>query len=171
MSTYRHSDRTRRILASMARVACPPEAEELDLIDDIVAHVELSMATLPPPFRAGLLAGLEAYEQAARLAHRGRPASKLAPDAARAHFESWRRSGFPVFREFIKGVGGLLCLAHYEMPAIKERLGYTPEAWIEKVRRHRLTTYSDAIERQRRALLTPDPLPGAPRAAARKEAG
>lgn len=170
MSGYRHPPRTRRTLAAMARVACPPEAEELGLIDDIVDHVELSMGSLPPPFRAGLLAGLETYEQAARLGNRGRPASKLAPDAARAHFESWQHSSFPAFREFIKGVGGLLCLAHYEMPAVKERLGYTPEVWIDKVRRHRLSTYAEAIERQRQALLSPDPLPGAPAAQVRKEA-
>lgn len=172
MSSYRHGPRARRTLAAMARVACPPQADELGIARDIVDHVELSMATLPAPFRTGLLAGLESYEQGARLGNRGRPASKLDPAAARAYFESWRGSRFPVFREFIKGVGGLLCLAHYEMPAVKEQLGYTPEAWIDKVRRHRLTTYSDAIERHRRDLLSPDPLPGAAAPpATRKEAG
>lgn len=149
----------RRALAGLARVACPPDVDELGLADAIVDHVELSLTALPALFRQGLLAGLATYENGARALHRGRPASALDGDAALAWFQRWRRSSLLPMREWVKGAKGLLCMAYYEMPAAKQKIGYTPDAWIEKVKRKRLAVWGDEIRKQEQALIEPDPLP------------
>ena len=33
----------------------------------------------------------------------------------------------------IKGIKGLVGLSYYEIPAVQESIGYTPQAWIDKV--------------------------------------
>jgi hypothetical protein len=172
LAAYRHPPRVRALLESLVGVACPPEALELSLAGAIADHVELSMRSLPAPVRAGLLAGMAAYELSAVAWPGGsaRPASALDARRARRWFELWRRSPIGLQREFIKGLGGLLCLAHYEMPAIKQRIGYTPEAWIDTVTRRRLEVYADDIRRHDESLVRPDPLPGLADAARAKEA-
>lgn len=162
LADYRHPKPVRRSLASLAAVVCPPEATELDLVGAIVDEVELSMRASPAGVRAALLAGIAGYELAATLVprHRGRPASRLSPELARRYFASWWHSPLPPQRQFARGVKGLLCLACYEMPAIKEQLGYTPEAWIETVKARRLAVFADAIRRREADILAPDPLPG-----------
>ncbi len=156
LSSYRHLASTRRTLTALAAVACPPQARELGLLDAIVDHVELSMRSLPAELRLGLLAGLTALELAA-LPRFGARFSKLAPCDAVSHYERWRH-GNGVQRQFIKGVSGLLHLAHFEHPAIADRLGYTPERWVAKVKQRRLTVHREAIEDHQRALLVPEPL-------------
>jgi hypothetical protein len=161
LSTYRHSPRVRRVLASIAPLACPPEIVELGLVDPVVDHVELSMRSLPDLFRAGLVAGLTSYELLSRAVprNRGRSASSLDRERATRYFEMWRTSRIGLQREMIKGVKGLLCMGYYEQPAAKETIGYSPEQWIAKVKRRRLAVYTDAISRHEASLIQPDPLP------------
>jgi hypothetical protein len=159
-SAYRHSPRTRRILAGLIPAACPPEALTLGLEQAIVDHVELSMRSLPAPVRAALLSGLLAYDAGA-LARHGRRSCRLDAERAQRYFAAWRH-GLAPMREFAKAIKGLLCLAHYEMPAVQESLGYTPEAWIDAVKRRRLAAYRDDIRRHEERLLEPEPLSGLP---------
>jgi len=158
---YQHSPRMRRILRALAGACCPPQAIELDLLDDIVDHAELTIGAIPAPVRAALIAGLRSYDLAAMAVprNRGRRAGDLDPERSLAYFESWWRSPVGLQREFAKGIKGILCLSHFEMPAIRDRLDYHPQAWIDKVKRYRLTTYSEDIERQYRSILARDPLP------------
>jgi hypothetical protein len=157
-SGYRHTPRTRRILTGLIPAACPPEAGTLGLEQAIVDHVELSMRSLPAAVRAALLSGLLAYDMGA-LARHGRRSCRLDAERARRYFAAWRHGPAPM-RELARGIKGLLCLAHYEMPAVQESLGYTPQAWIDAVKRRRLATYGDDIRRHEERLLEPDPLPG-----------
>jgi hypothetical protein len=161
LADYRHSALTRRALGGLARVACPPQIEEHDLVDAVVDHVELSMRSLPDLFRRGLVTGIAAYEQMARFVpgHRGRPASALPFEAATRYFERWRKSPLMPQRELIKGLKGLLCVGYYEQPAVKAEIDYLPERWIEKVKRRRLSVYSEEIARHETSLFEPDPLP------------
>lgn len=161
LATYRHSHRIRRVLASIAPLACPPEIESMGLIDAVVDHVELSMRSLPDLVRTGLVAGLTSYELLSRAIPRnlGRSASQLDRDRAHRYFESWRTSRIALQRELIKGVKGLLCIAYYEQQAVKEDIGYLPEEWIAKVKRRRLQVYSDEIMRHEASVIEPDPLP------------
>ena len=148
--------RVRRLLGSLTALLCPPEVAP-DLVEPVVDDVELTMQAMPAAIRTALLAGLVTYELGA-VARWGRPASKLAPERAARYLDAWRH-GLPVQRELIKAVRSLVCLAYFELPAVKQRMGYQPERWIEKVTRHRLTTYREDIERHAESLFAPEPLP------------
>jgi len=159
--TYKHPRHIRRILESLVPVVCPPEAIELELASAIVDHVELTMGALPPLFRAGLLAGLTTYDQAARLwpAARGHASHALPLHQRVGWYLRWLGGLTPVQREFAKSVKQLIVLAHYEQPAVQEKLGYRPQQWIEQVKKRRLDVYSDAIARHEASIIAPDPLP------------
>jgi hypothetical protein len=157
VSAYQHPALVRRILESLVPVVCPPDAMELGLGADIVDHVGLTMSVIPPLFRSGLIAGLIGYDSAALLRY-GRRAHQLPPARALAWFERWEHGVTPLERELAKAVGQLLKLACYEQPAMQARLGYTPAAWIDEVKRRRLTVYGDEVRRAEAAVLAPDPL-------------
>lgn len=162
LADYSHPEPVRQLLQSLARVICPQRAQELDLIDDIVDHVELSMRASPAGVRAALLAGISGYEVAAMAfpAHLGTRASRLDDEQARAYFDSWWHSKLAPQHEFAKGIKGLIALSCYEQPAMMEEIGYTPQDWIDKSVRYRLKTYETAIAEHQSALIQPDPLPG-----------
>ncbi|HWN69096.1 MAG TPA: hypothetical protein VNM90_15765 [Haliangium sp.] len=153
---YRHDARTRPILGSLATLLCPPEVAP-DLVEPVVDDVELTMQAMPAAIRTALRAGLVTYELGA-VARWGRPASKLAPERAARYLDAWRH-GRPVQRELIKAVRSLVCLAYFELPAVKQRMGYLPERWIEQVKHHRLATYGEDIARHAARLFELEPLP------------
>ncbi|MCP4445268.1 MAG: hypothetical protein GY811_07990 [Myxococcales bacterium] len=161
LADYKHPNSVRKLLQSMARVVCPAKAQELDLIDDIVDHVELSMCASPAGIRVALLAGFSGYELASMVfpAHLGVRASKLDAEKARSYFDSWFHSKLAPQHEFAKGVKGLISLACYEQPAMMADIGYTPQKWIDKSTRYRLQTYADEIVEREAEILAPDPLP------------
>jgi hypothetical protein len=119
-------------------------------------------------------AGLATYDLSAAAwpRARGRRAGRLDPERAAAWFRLWWRSPLAPQRELAKAVKSILCMAYYEAPAVQAEMGYTPQAWIDTVKRRRLEVHSDAISRHQASLLAPDPLPSslAARRAAR-EAG
>ncbi len=158
--TYQHSQPTRRVLESLVPVICPPEAMELGLGADIVDHVALTMSSVPPLFRRGLVLGLATYDLTAMAwpPARGRRAHQLPPDLAERWWERWHHGLTPVQRELAKAVAQLLKFGCYEHPVMLERLGYTPAAWIDQVKRRRLQVYGDDIRKAEAAVLAPDPL-------------
>lgn len=155
-NSHRLDQRTRRLLGSLAALLCPPDVVP-DLVAGVIDEVELTMQAMPAEVRAALRAGLATYELGA-LARWGRPASRLAPERAARYLDAWRH-GLAVQRELVKAVRSLLCLSYYELPAVKQCMGYQPERWIDKVNRHRLATYGDDIARHAKSLFAPDPLP------------
>lgn len=157
---YEHAPLTRRILESLVPVICPPEAMELGLGADIVDHVGLTMSSVPPLFRRGLVLGLTTYDLGAIawLPSRGRRAHQLRPDLAARYYDRWEHGLTPIGHELAKAVAQLLKLACYEHPVMQERLGYTPQQWIDNVKRRRLTVYADDVRKADAAILAPDPL-------------
>jgi hypothetical protein len=162
LSSYRHPAAIRSTLTALARVVCPPDLSRLGLEDAVVDHVELMMRALPVPERAGLVSGLLAFELAAAAwpGHLGRRFARLDAVAAERYFRRWWASPLALQHELAKGVKGLLCLGFYEQPEVLAELGYTPAAWIDKVKTRRLAMYSDDIARHQAALIEADPLPG-----------
>lgn len=148
--------RTRRILRNLAALLCPPDAGP-DLLDAVIDDVVLTMQAMPAAVRAALIAGLATYDLGA-VARWGRPASKLGPARAARYLDFWRH-GLVVQRELVKAVRSLVCFSYYEMPAVKERMRYRPDRWIEKVTRHRLATYGGDIARHTASLYEREPLP------------
>lgn len=161
LSDYRHSIATTKLLRSIAKTVCPPSAVSLGLLDEIVEHVELSMRTTPTVLRQALEAGLKSYDLAsiAWPGHWGKRAAALSDDKARSYFESWYHSKITLQHEFARGVKSLLCLACYEQPAMMTAIGYTPQEWIDKSVKKRLTTYGSAIAKREQEILADDPLP------------
>lgn len=150
------------VLASLVPVVCPPEADSHGLASAIASEAQATIAALPPHARSALRLGLLTYEVGSipSIRHPGRPASRLGRAEAERYFASWWQSRVPLFRELARGVKGLLCLACYEMPAMKAELDYGPEDWIARVKARRLALYSDSIRRHRTRLTEADPLPG-----------
>ena len=55
-------------------------------------------------------------------------------------------------------------MCYYELPEVKEQLGYRPDAYIAAVSQRRLRSYGAQIRAGEAAVLAPgDPVPGAPR--------
>ena len=161
LADYSHAAGFRRTVTAIAPIACPPEIEALGLVDAVVDHLELSMRALPEVVRVGLIAGVTGYELASMAwpGHWGRPASKLNRDQAIRYFNGWHKSPIRLQREFIKGIKGLLCMGYFSLPEVKELIGYTPDAWVDQVKRKRLATYGDDIRRHEESILAADPLP------------
>ena len=163
--TYRHSATARKVLTSLVPVICPPEA--VPLADAIVDHLALTFGASPPILQRALGAALVAYELGSLPRYRRR-AHALAPADAEAYFASWEHGITPLHVQFARSMNQLMSLSCYEQPAMMERVGYRPAAWIEKVTKKRLTVFADAVRSQERQILAPDPL--RPSAAPRSKA-
>jgi hypothetical protein len=148
----------RPTLLRFAGVVLPPELAELGDLDGILEHVQGSVAAMPSYVRAGLIAGITTFEVAAVAwpPGRGRPFSRLDPARAERYFNVWLHAPVGPLRELCKAVKGLFALAYYEQPALKERLGFAPDAWIAKVARDRLEHYGAEIARAEAAVTAPD---------------
>jgi len=175
LAVYSHSPRVRRLLRSLVPIVCPPEVEQLGVVDAVVDHVALSMRAFPVPLRRALLLGLRTYDLSAAAwpRARGRTAGMLPRHRAAAWYALWWRSPLLPQRELAKAVKALMAIAYYEQPKVQAQLGYAPQAWIDKVKGRRLEVYGDAIRKHERSLIEPDPLPSslAARRAATREAG
>lgn len=156
--TYAHSPTTAALLHSLVPVILPPEAN--DLADDVVAHVALTMGALPAGFRRALVTGILGYDALALAWGPGgrRRAHRLPPNLAEQYYLTWEHGPTPAHEQLAKGIGQLLKLACYEHPTMQAALGYTPAAWIERVKRRRLEVYRADIDRHQRSLIEPDPL-------------
>lgn len=146
----------RRVLGRLVPVVCPPELLSPEMIERIVDHAAQSIRALGAPQRAGLVAGMRAYDLGA-LARHGARSHKLDPERALAWFESWLHTPGPT-HELAKVLKGLLCMAYYEMPEVMDAIDYHPDAWLAEVDARRRARYSAEIERHERALRAPDPL-------------
>lgn len=170
LATFELSPRLRRIVGGMVQVVCPAGLRRHDLLQPVIDHMELTMRALPSALRSGLLLGLTTYDLGA-VAWRGRPSTRLTPERAARWFQIWWQSPLMPQRELAKAIKIMALMAYYEMPPIKSEIGYTPEAWIEKVKVRRLQTYAADIRKHEESLVEPDPLPSslAARRAAMKE--
>jgi hypothetical protein len=105
-----------------------------------------------------------AFDQGARLypPARGRRFVHLADDVADAYYRSvLARRGAGLALQRVKG---LVVMCYYELPEVKEQLGYRPDAYIAAVSQRRLRSYGAQIRAGEAAVLAPgDPVPGAPR--------
>jgi hypothetical protein len=156
--TYVHATTTARVLHSLVPVMCPPEA--IGLASDIVDHVALTMSALPTTFRRALVTGIYSYDALAIAWRPGgrRRAHRLPPDLADRYYDSWEHGPTPAHQQFAKGVGQLIKLGCYEQPAMQAAIGYTPQAWIDQVKRRRLEVYRGEIDRHQASVIAPDPL-------------
>jgi hypothetical protein len=152
---YRHSPTTRAVLTSLVPVICPPEA--VPLAAAIVDELELTYQTIPALLQRALPAGFLAYDLGALPRHRKR-ARSLTGDSAERYFASWERGPTPFHRQLTNSVNQLMSFVCFEQPAMMERIGYRPAAWIAEVTKKRLTVYADDVRAQQVQILAADPL-------------
>jgi len=160
--------RARRIVMRFAEVVCPPEVRAAGLTGTLLAELESLLDVVPPGVRSSVRAGLVAFDQGARLypRARGRRFVHLADDVADAYFRAVLASGAGL-GPALQRIKGLVVMCYYELPEVKDQLGYRPDAYIAAVSRRRLESYGAQIRAGEAAVLAPDPGPGTPRDAAR----
>ena len=152
----------RQIVARFAEIVCPPEVRAGDLRDRLLAEFESLLAVLPPGVRWSVRGGLVAFDQGARLypRARGRRFTHLADDAADAYFRAVLARRGAGLGPALQRVKGLVVMCYYDLPEVKDQVGYRPDAYIAAVSRRRLASYGAQIRAAEAALLVPDP--GAP---------
>ena len=154
----------RRIVARFAGVACPPEVRSGDRTERLLDEFELLLGSLPAGMRKSIPVAFVLFDQAARLypPARGRRFARLADRAADSYLRAVlakRRGGLAAV---IRQLKGLVVMCYYELPEVKEQLGYRPAPYIAAVSRRRLVAYGPEI-RAAEALVTA-PEPGSPEA-------
>jgi hypothetical protein len=145
----------RRIVARFAETVCPPQLRACDLTDNLLAEFESLLGVVPPAVRSSVRIGLRVFNQGARLypRARGRRFVGLADDEADAYFRAvLTRAGAGLQR-----IKGLVVMCYYELPEVKDQLGYQPDAYIAAASRRRLASYGPLIRAGEAALLAPDP--------------
>ena len=155
---------TRRIVVRFAGVVCPPQVRTGGLASQVLAEFESLLDVVPPAVRSSARAGLVAFDRGARLypPARGRRFVHLADDGADAYYRAvLARRGAGLALQRVKG---LVVMCYYELPEVKEQLGYRPDAYIAAVSQRRLKSYGAQIRAGEAAALAPgDPVPGTPR--------
>jgi hypothetical protein len=155
----------RRIVARFAEIVCPPEVRAGNLTDRLLAEFEAMLDVWPSAVRWSVRGGLVAFDQGARLypRARGRRFVQLADDDANAYFRAVLARQAGGLGPALQRIKGLVVMCYYELPEVKDQLGYRPDAYIAAVSRRRLAFYGPQIRAGETALLTPDPgSPGTP---------
>jgi hypothetical protein len=148
-----------RIVMRLAELVCPPQGRTGDMMTGLVAEFESLLGSLPGSIRRPILVGLVAFDQGARLypGARGRRFATVPDVTADAYFRAvlaCRRGGLGTALARIKG---LVVMCYYELPEVKDQIGYRPDAYIAAVSQRRLASYGPQIRAGEAAVLAPDP--------------
>jgi hypothetical protein len=152
----------RRVVAGFAEVVCPPEVRAQHRTAGVVAEFELMLGAMPAATRRALAAAFLAFDRGARLYRpaRGRRFARLDHQVADAYLRTLlrRRDGVA---DLVRRLRGLIVMCYYELPEVKEEIGYRPGPYIAAVSRRRLDSYGPQIRAGEAAVLARD-LPGRP---------
>jgi choline dehydrogenase-like flavoprotein len=151
--------RDRRVLRALVPIVCGPDAARFDHIEQILRHVEATLASFGSGQRRAILVGLRAFEVLAIVRRPfGRTFSRMPRGAASRYYHAWWSSRRALARSTARALKGLLVLGYYEQPAVRARLGYFPDPWIAQTAQRRFRLWSADIHLHERQLLAPDPL-------------
>lgn len=160
LANYTMAPWTRRVMAALVPVICTDEPRERGLVDGVLDHVELTMRSFPSFLRLMLIAGTLLFELFAIVlpSSRLRPFSRLPRDRQERYFKMFWDSRFQLFRQLAKGIKAPIALGYWDNPAVCEKMGYTPAAWIAEVKARRERDYAADIARHDELVVAPDPL-------------
>lgn len=147
-----------RIAARFAEVVCPPEVGTQGRADRVVGEFELMLASVQPAARHALSAALIVFDRAACLnpRARGRRFVRLGDQAADRYVRMLlARSGG--LSSVVRRLKGLIVMCYYELPEVKEEIGYRPDPYIAAVSRRRLARYGAQIRAGEAATLAGGP--------------
>jgi hypothetical protein len=145
LSEGRRGPEGRRILRRLVVLACPPDPGLPDLTDRVVAEFDLHVAQLPGFARRTMGPALRLFDQAARLRNGGRRFVRLDPARADAHLARVLYGRTSPVATVIRLVKSLVVMAYYELPEVKEQLGYDPAPYVADVTARRLARYGAEI--------------------------
>jgi hypothetical protein len=116
------------------------------------------LASVQPAARHALSAALIVFDCAARLnpRARGRRFIRLGDQAADRYVRTLlARSGG--LSSAVRRLKGLIVMCYYELPEVKEEIGYRPDPYIAAVSRRRLARYGAQIQAGEAAALAGGP--------------
>lgn len=149
---------TRRVVARFAEIVCPLEIRAGHRTERVLAEFELMLGALPPATQRALGAAFLAFDRGARLYRpaRGRRFACLDDRVADAYLRALlrRRDGLA---DLVRRMRGMVVMCYYELPEVKEEIGYRPAPYIATVSRRRLESYGAEIRAGEAAVLAPDP--------------
>ena len=153
------SARVRHITARFAGVVCPPEVRTKDLTSRVVGEFELLLSALPRGVRRSIHSALVLFDQGARLypPARGRRFCRLGEHDADAYFRAVLRRRRGGLAAALQRVKGLVVMCYYELPEVKDQIGYRPDGYIAAVSRRRLASYGAQIRVGEAAALASGP--------------
>jgi|ERR1022692_745464 hypothetical protein len=147
----------RRIVARFAGVVCPPEVRSGELIEQTLDEFELLLAVIPSGVRRLIPVAFVLFDRAARLypPARGRRFARLGHMEADAYLRAVLARGGGL-ATMVQRLKGLVVMCYYELPDVKEQLGYRPDAYIAAVSRRRLDRYGPEVGAGEAAVLALD---------------
>jgi len=104
------------------------------------------LRSLSPAARKGLVAGLLAVDQGARLypPSRGRRMARLDDQVAGAYLRALLARRGPA-AELVQRLRGVIVMCYYELPEVQLEIGYDPAPYIAAVSRRRMEAYGAEI--------------------------
>jgi hypothetical protein len=147
-----------RIAVRFAEVVCPPQVRDEGRADRVVREFELTLASVRPGVRRALQAAFITMDRAARLhpPARGRRFVRLGDRAAERYVRTLLAHGGGL-GGVVRRLKGLIVMCYYELPEVKEEIGYRPDPYIAAVSRERLTRYGAQIRAGEAAVFGEQP--------------
>ena len=157
---FQFSPGQRRTVRALSHVTCPSDVAALGCEDRITSDVELALDSFPPQMRLGVVAALFIIEWLTVVlpATFGRRFSALSRPQQERFFAACWHHPLPLVRQAMKGIKGLLAMAYYDLPEVKERLAYRPEPWIAEIKAMREEKFADEIRAYAKTVTAPDAL-------------
>ncbi len=163
-SSYHFREHSRRVIECLARVVCPPQMLTAGLLEPLVDSVESYFAALPAHIRRLLLVFLAVFDDAAVFfpAARVRRFVKLDDAAAEQYFLRFSQLPWATGRNLLRLTKGVINLHYYELPVVKQSMGYSPDDYIADTSRRRLKAYGPEIRKVEAAVVLGRSKPGLP---------
>jgi hypothetical protein len=137
----------RRVAARFADVVCPPEIRTERRTDSVLAEFEQLLGVQRPYVRRAVSAGFIVLDRAARLHPRcrGRRFVRLTDETAESYVRMLL-TGRGTVASLARRLKGLLVLCYYELPQVKNEIGFLPDPYIAMVSQRRLRLYAADIQ-------------------------
>ena len=148
-----HVGRRRATVAALVRALGPQDLTE-ELVEDTVDGIVLFVGALAPATQRVLWGLTGTLESVSRLFW-GSPFSSLPRDEARAALTKWNRGPARLGIRLLRDV---VVVAHYDLPSVREGVGYAPDPFIAEKMAKRLEEWSDDIAAHQALLVAPAPL-------------
>jgi hypothetical protein len=136
----------RRVAVRFAEVVCPPEVRTEGRTGLVLAEFDLLLQAQRPYVRRLVSAGFVLVDRAARLhpRYRGRRFARLTDAAAESYVRTLLTGRGPA-AVAAKRLKGLMVLCYYELPQVKQEIGYLPDPYIAMVSQRRLDLHGAEI--------------------------